>query len=97
MTDFYDYFASKGKNTRKNYLEYFLRITQRMPNYPVIFVYDNEIVGKGKPLYKDEPREIKRWRQQRHTRSCCIEQVQIKKLIYTREQGPKFTLDLVAF
>ena len=52
LTDLYDYFASKGKDKRTNYLEYFLRITQRIPQYPVIFIYDNEIGNKSKPLYK---------------------------------------------
>lgn len=52
LTDFYDYFASKGKDKRTNYLAYFLRITQRTPQNPVIFVYDNEIANKNKPLCK---------------------------------------------
>ena len=34
------------------YLAYFLRITQRTPQNPVIFVYDNEIANKNKPLCK---------------------------------------------
>lgn len=52
LTDLYDYFASKGKDKRTNYLAYFLRITQRTPQNPVIFVYDNEIANKNKPLCK---------------------------------------------
>ena len=52
LTDLYDYFTSKGKDKRTNYLAYFLRITQRTPQNPVIFVYDNEIANKSKPLYK---------------------------------------------
>ena len=52
LTDLYDYFASKGKDKRINYLAYFIRITQRKPQNPVIFVYDNEIANKSKPLYK---------------------------------------------
>lgn len=52
LTDLYDYFTSKGKDKRTNYLAYFSRITQRTPQNPVIFVYDNEIANKSKPLYK---------------------------------------------
>lgn len=52
LTDLYDYFASKGKDKRTNYLAYFSRITQRTPQNPVIFVYDNEIANKNKPLCK---------------------------------------------
>ena len=52
LTDLYDYFASKGKDKRTNYLAYFLTITQRTPQNPVIFVYDNEIANKNKPLCK---------------------------------------------
>ena len=52
LTDLYDYFTSKGKDKRTNYLTYFLRITQRTPQNPVIFVYDNEIANKNKPLCK---------------------------------------------
>lgn len=52
LIDLYDYFASKGKDKRTNYLAYFLRITQRTPQNPVIFVYDNEIANKNKPLCK---------------------------------------------
>ena len=52
LTDLYDYFTSKGKDKRINYLAYFIRITQRKPQNPVIFVYDNEIANKSKPLYK---------------------------------------------
>ena len=52
LTDLYDYFTSKGKDKRTNYLAYFLRITQRTPQNPVVFVFDNEIANKSKPLYK---------------------------------------------
>lgn len=52
ITNLYDYFASKGKNKRTNYLDFFLRITKRTPKNPVIFVYDNEIADNNKPLCK---------------------------------------------
>ncbi len=52
LTYMYNHFASIGKDNRINYLDYFLRITQRVPQYPVIFVYDNEITNSKKPLYK---------------------------------------------
>ncbi len=52
LTYLYNHFVSNGKDNRINYLDYFLRITQRVPQYPVIFVYDNEITNSKKPLYK---------------------------------------------
>ena len=52
LTNLYDYFATSGKNKQTNYLEYFLRITQRNPKHSVILVYDNEINNKSKPLHK---------------------------------------------
>ena len=52
LTYLYNHFVSNGKDKRINYLDYFLRITQRVPKYPVIFVYDNEITNSKKPLYK---------------------------------------------
>lgn len=52
LTYLYNHFVSTGKDNRINYLDYFLRITQRVPQHPVIFVYDNEITNSKKPLYK---------------------------------------------
>lgn len=52
LTYLYNHFVSNGKDNRTNYLDYFLRITQRVPRYPVIFVYDNEITNSKKPLSK---------------------------------------------
>lgn len=52
LTNLYDYFSPNGKNKRTNYLEYFLRITKRPPKHPVIFIYDNELANRNKPLYK---------------------------------------------
>ena len=52
LTYLYNHFVSNGKDNRINYLDYFLRITQRAPQHPVIFVYDNEITNSKKPLYK---------------------------------------------
>ena len=52
LTYMYNHFSSHGKDNRINYLDYFLRITQRVPKHPVIFVYDNEITNSRKPLYK---------------------------------------------
>ena len=54
LTCLYNHFSSTGKDNRINYLEYFLRVTQRVPRHPVIFVYDNEMADSKdkKPLYK---------------------------------------------
>lgn len=52
LTYLYNHFVSNGKDNRINYLDYFLRITKRVPQYPVIFVYDNEMTNSKKPLYK---------------------------------------------
>ncbi len=52
LTYLYNHFASNGKDNRINYLDYFLRITQRVPQNPIIFVYDNEITNSKKPLSK---------------------------------------------
>lgn len=52
LTYLYNHFAPAGKDNRKNYLEYFLRITNRSPRHPVVFLYDNEMQNSQKPLYK---------------------------------------------
>lgn len=52
LTYMYNHFVSNGKDNRVNYLDYFLRITKRVPKHPVIFVYDNEITNSKKPLCK---------------------------------------------
>jgi len=52
LTYMYNHFVSNGKDNRVNYLEYFLRISRRVPKHPVIFVYDNEIINSKKPLFK---------------------------------------------
>lgn len=52
MTRIYSYFSDKDNNNCLNYLNYFLEITGGRPNNPVIFLFDNELKNKKKPLFK---------------------------------------------
>ena len=51
MKMLYGYFSGVGSHKPFNYLEYFLNLTGQYPKNPVIFIFDNEISNKTKPLH----------------------------------------------
>lgn len=51
MKNLYRYFSSNNKSGFKNYYSYFCKITKRKSLIPVIFVFDNELSNKSKPLH----------------------------------------------
>lgn len=52
MKNLYRYFSSNNKSGFKNYYTYFCELTKRKSPNPVIFVFDNELSNKTKPLSK---------------------------------------------
>ena len=52
VTKLYKNFFDSGKNKVFNYYSYFSQLSKRMPENPVILIYDNEISVKDKPLKK---------------------------------------------
>lgn len=52
ITKLYKYFSESGKSKASNYYSYFSKLSKRMPENPVILIYDNEISVKDKPLKK---------------------------------------------
>lgn len=52
MKNIYNYFSNKKNNQSPNYIKYFKDLSDLNPNKPTIFVFDNELSNKDKPLKK---------------------------------------------
>lgn len=52
MKNLYNFFVSDKSSKYENYLNYFSTISNRKPNFPIIFIFDNELNNKEKPLHK---------------------------------------------
>ncbi|MDU1053820.1 retron Ec67 family RNA-directed DNA polymerase/endonuclease [Clostridium baratii] len=51
MKNLYNFFDSNNSNPLyPNYLNYFSTLSNKTPNFPVIFIFDNELKNKSKPL-----------------------------------------------
>lgn len=50
MKNLYYFFSNSGGDNIPNYLEKFIKISERQPMNPVILIFDNEMNTKGKPL-----------------------------------------------
>ncbi len=48
MKNLYNFFT--GNNNAKDYLKYFQEYSMYKPNYPVVFLFDNELIVDSKPL-----------------------------------------------
>ena len=48
----YNFFIKSKSKEHPNYYEYFLKTSGSKAHYPAIFVFDNELESKGKPLKK---------------------------------------------
>ncbi|MDK0694568.1 retron Ec67 family RNA-directed DNA polymerase/endonuclease [Clostridium perfringens] len=53
MKNLYNFFdKNKSNNSYPHYSNYFSKISNRKPNFPIIFIFDNELNTKNKPLHK---------------------------------------------